>query len=207
MKVRFNEKGKGTYEFLTVAVTCLILSAILLFIVINNNQKEKYQVFRYNAKTVGINAVNYNNETSEDVVYLYELINSNLVTRIKNNFSGDDYCDMYESKVVFSGSSKKVTLKCGEYLIYNQDVTDKKYNIYKVSDWSFDEINGDNVDTVKVYGLMKNGKNLLDGYYEKELFIKLVADNYGDKYNSLKDIKKNYKVDEKTAYRKRTLVS
>lgn len=207
MKVRFNEKGKGTYEFLTVAVTCLILSAILLFIVINNNQKEKYQVFRYNAKTVGINAVNYNNETSEDVVYLYELINSNLVTRIKNNFSGDEYCDMYESKVVFSGSSKKVTLKCGEYLIYNQDVTDKKYNIYKVSDWSFDKINGDNVDTVKVYGLMKNGKNLLDGYYEKELFIKLVRDNYGDKYNSLQDIKENYKVDEKTAYRKRTLVS
>lgn len=207
MKVRFNEKGKGTYEFLTVAVTCLILSAILLFIVINNNQKEKYQVFRYNAKTVGINAVNYNNETSEDVVYLYELINSNLVTRIKNNFSGDEYCDMYESKVVFSGSSKKVTLKCGEYLIYNQDVTDKKYNIYKVSDWSFNKINGNDVDTVKVYGLMKNGKNLLDGYYEKELFIKLVRDNYGDKYNSLQDIKENYKVDEKTAYRKRTLVS
>lgn len=207
MKVRFNEKGKGTYEFLTVAVTCLILSAILLFIVINNTQKEKYEVFKYNAKTVGINAVNYNNETSEDVVYLYELINNNLVTRIKNNFSGDEYCDMYESKVVFSGSSKKVTLKCGEYLIYNQDVTDKKYNIYKVSDWSFNKINGNDVDTVKVYGLMKNGKNLLDGYYEKELFIKLVRDNYGDKYNSLKDIKENYKVDEKTAYRKRTLVS
>ena len=207
MKVRFNEKGKGTYEFLTVAVTCLILSAILLFIVINNTQKEKCQVFRYNAKTVGINAVNYNNETSEDVVYLYELINSNLVTKIKNNFSGDEYCDMYESKVVFSGSRKKVTLKCGEYLIYNQDVTDKKYNIYKVSDWSFNKISGDNVDAVKMYGLIKNGKNLLDGYYEKELFIKLVRDNYGDKYNSLKDIKKNYKVDEKTAYRKRTLVS
>ena len=207
MIIRFNEKGKGTYEFLTVAVTCLILSTILLFIVINNTQKEKYEVFRYNAKTVGINAVNYNNETSEDVVYLYELINSNLVTRIKNNFSGDEYCDMYESKVVFSGSSKKVTLKCGEYLIYNQDVTDKKYNIYKVSDWSFDKINGDNVDTVKVYGLIKNGNNLLDEYYEEELFIKLVKDNYGNKYNSLKDIKENYKVDEKTAYRKRTLVS
>ena len=207
MIIRFNDKGKGTYEFLTVVVTCLILSAILLFIVINNTQKEKCQVFRYNAKTVSINAVNYNNETSEDVVYLYELINSNLVTKIKNNFSGDEYCDMYESKVVFSGSSKKVTLKCGEYLIYNQDVTDKKYNIYKVSDWSFNKISGDNVDAVKMYGLIKNGKNLLDGYYEKELFIKLVRDNYGDKYNSLKDIKKNYKVDEKTAYRKRTLVS
>ena len=148
-----------------------------------------------------------NNETSEDVVYLYELINSNLVTRIKNNFSGDEYCDMYESKVVFSLNNKKVTLKCGEYLIYNQDVTDKEYNIYKVSDWSFNKISGDNVDITKVYGLIKNGNNLLDGYYEEELFIKLVRDNYGNKYNSLKDIKKNYKVDEKTAYRKRTLVS
>ena len=207
MKVRFNENGRGTYEFLTVAVTCLILSAILLFIVVNNNQKERYQVFRYNAKIVGINAVNYNNETSENVVYLYELINTNLVTRIKNNFSGDEYCDMYESKVVFSNDNKKVTLKCGDYLIYNQDVTAKDYSIYKVSNWSFDKISGNNVDTVKVYGLMKNGKNLLDGYYEEQLFIKLVAANYGGKYNSLKAIKKNYDVDEKTAYRKRTLVS
>lgn len=207
MKVRFNENGRGTYEFLTVAVTCLILSAILLFIVVNNNQKERYQVFRYNAKIVGINAVNYNNETSENVVYLYELINTNLVTRIKNNFSGDEYCDMYESKVVFSNDNKKVTLKCGDYLIYNQDVTAKDYSIYKVSNWSFDKISGNNVDTIKVYGLMKNGKNLLDGYYEEELFIKLVAANYGGKYNSLKAIKKNYDVDEKTAYRKRTLVS
>ena len=207
MKVRFNENGRGTYEFLTVAVTCLILSAILLFIVVNNNQKERYQVFRYNAKIVGINAVNYNNETSENVVYLYELINTNLVTRIKNNFSGDEYCDMYESKVVFSNDNKKVTLKCGDYLIYNQDVTAKDYSIYKVSNWSFDKISGNNVDTVKVYGLMKNGKNLLDSYYEEELFIKLVAANYGGKYNSLKAIKKNYDVDEKIAYRKRTLVS
>ena len=62
-------------------------------------------------------------------------------------------------------------------------------------------------ELVKVYGLMKNGKNLLDSYYEKDLFIKLVATNYGDKYNSFKTIKKNYDIDEKTAYRKRTLIS
>lgn len=206
MKIRFNETGKGTYEFLTVVVTCLILSAILLFIVINNTQKQKYQVFKYNAKTVGINAINYNNETSENVVYLYELINSNLVTKIKNNFSGDEYCDIYESKVVFSDDTKKVTLKCGDFLIYNQDVTAKDYNIYKVNDWSSTKISGDNVDKVKVYGLIKKGKNLLDGYYEEDLFIKLVSENYGSKYNSLKKIKDKYDVDEKMLYRKRTLV-
>ena len=207
MRVIFNNNGRGTYEFLTVMVTCLVCSAILLFTVINNNKKEKFEVFKYNAKTVGINAVNYNNKTSDDVVYLYELVDANLVTRIKNNFSGDLYCDMYESKVVFSNNNKKVTLKCGDYLIYNQDITSKNYNIYKVSDWSFNKISGNNVDTVKVYGLMKNGKNLLDSYYEKDLFIKLVATNYGDKYNSFKTIKKNYDIDEKIAYRKRTLIS
>ncbi len=207
MRVIFNNSGRGTYEFLTVMVTCLVCSAILLFTVINNNKKEKFEVFKYNAKTVGINAVNYNNKTSDDVVYLYELVDANLVTRIKNNFSGDLYCDMYESKVVFSNNNKKVTLKCGDYLIYNQDITSKNYNIYKVSDWSFNKISGNNVDTVKVYGLIKNGKNLLDSYYEKDLFIKLVATNYGDKYNSFKTIKKNYDIDEKIAYRKRTLIS
>ena len=207
MRVIFNNNGRGTYEFLTVMVTCLVCSAILLFTVINNNKKEKFEVFKYNAKTVGINAVNYNNKTSDDAVYLYELVDANLVTRIKNNFSGDLYCDMYESKVVFSNNNKKVTLKCGDYLIYNQDITSKNYNIYKVSDWSFNKISGNNVDTVKVYGLIKNGKNLLDSYYEKDLFIKLVATNYGDKYSSFKTIKKNYDIDEKIAYRKRTLIS
>ena len=207
MNIIFNKSGKGTYEFLTVAVTCLVLSAILLFIVLGNNQKERFQVFRYNAKTVGINAVNYNNETSEDVVYLYELINNNLVTRIKNNFSGDEYCDSYESKVVFTDDSKKVTLRCGEYLIYNQDVTSEDYDIYKVSDWSLKEINGDNVDSIKVYGIFKDGENLLDDYYEEELFIKLVKEKYGLEYNSLDDIRKDYDIDIKTAYRKRVLVS
>lgn len=207
MKNVFNESGKGTYEFLTVAVLCLVLSAILLFIVINNNLHEKFQVFRYNAKTVGINAVNYNNKTSDDVVYLYELIDHNLVTNIKNNFSSsEEFCDPYESKVVFSNNSKKVTLRCGEYLIYNQDITDKKMNIYKVSDWSSKKLKGDNIDTLKVYALMKNGKNLLNDYYEGDLFIKLVSSNYGSKYSSLKEIRKNYKVKEKTIYRKRKLV-
>lgn len=206
MKAKFNELGKGSYEFLTVAVTCLIISSIFLFIVIDNSQKEKFQVFKYNAKIVGINAVNYNNKTNDDVVYLYELINNNLVTRIKNNFSEDEYCDAYESKVIFSDNSKKVTLRCGEYLIYNQDITDKNYKIYKVRDWTFKKIKGDNVDKKEVYGLIKNGKNLLNNYYEKDLFVKLVADNYGSQYSNFESIKKNYKIDKKTMYRKRILV-
>ena len=47
-------------------------------------------------------------------------------------------------------------------MIYNQDVTDKDYKIYRVSDWSSDKISGDNVDKIKVYGLIKDGKNLFN---------------------------------------------
>ena len=50
-------------------------------------------------------------------------------------------------------------------------------------------------------------KNLFNDYYEKYLFFKLVKENYGSKYNSFDAIKKDYDIDEKTVYRKRTLVS
>ena len=161
--------GKSNYEFLTVAVVCLILAAIVLGIALNNVQKERFRVFRYNAKTVGINAINYEARNSDSIVYLYELINDNLVTEVKNNFSGDEFCDYYQSKVEFVGDKKLVTLKCGKYLIYKQDVTLEDYSIYKVSDWSFDKVSGDNIDVTTVYSLKMNGDTLLSGYYEKDL--------------------------------------
>ena len=96
--------GKSNYEFLTVAVVCLILTSIVLGIVLNNVQNEKFRVFRYNAKTVGINAINYEARNSDSIVYLYELVNDNLVSEVKNNFSGDEVCDYYQSKVEFVGT-------------------------------------------------------------------------------------------------------
>lgn len=199
--------GKSNYEFLTVAVVCLILTSIVLGIVLNNVQNEKFRVFRYNAKTVGINAINYEARNSDSIVYLYELVNDNLVSDVKNNFSGDEVCDYYQSKVEFVDNKKLVTLKCGKYLIYKQDITDKDYNIYKVSEWSFDYKSGENIDVTTVYTLKMNGNVLLNGYYEKDLFIKLVASNFGKKYNNLNAIEQDYDVVSKKAYRKRVLVN
>ena len=59
MRRILDEKGKGSYEFLTVVVVCLILASILLVLAIRNGEKEKREVFRYNAKTIGINAIDY----------------------------------------------------------------------------------------------------------------------------------------------------
>ena len=59
-KKKKNNKGFGAYEFLTVAVVCLVLTAILLVAILKLSNKEKYQVFNFNARVMAMNAINYN---------------------------------------------------------------------------------------------------------------------------------------------------
>ena len=206
MKKYVNNKGIGGYEFLTVVLVCLILASILLYIAISIGDKEKFQVFRYNAKTIGINAIQYDGQRKFDTVYLYEMINDGLVTEMKNSFSGDELCDIYDSKVEFTDSGKKVTLRCGNYLIYKQDITSENYNIYKITDWTSKKLTGDNVDVNKVYNAVLDDDEMLDDYYEMDLFIKLMMNKYGSQYYSIEAIKEDFNVIEKTVYRKRVLV-
>lgn len=207
MKRSVNNKGWGSYEFLTVAVVCLILTIILLFVVFRLIDDEKFQVFKYNARTIGINAIDYQVNSDFDTVYLYELVDDGYVTKMKNAFSGDKYCDLYESKVEFTDNAKKVTLRCGEYLIYEQDVADEDYDIYKITDWSSKEMKGDNIDENTVYNIIIDGEEVFSDYYEEELFIKQVMNKYGKEYSSLNKIKKAYDVKEEEVYRERVLVN
>ncbi len=207
MKRSVNNKGWGSYEFLTVVVVCLILTIILLFVVFRLIDDEKFQVFKYNARTIGINAIDYQINSDFDTVYLYELVDDGYVTKLKNAFSGDKYCDLYESKVEFTDNAKKVTLRCGEYLIYEQDVADEDYDIYKITDWSFKEMKGDNIDENTVYNIIIDGEEVFSDYYEEELFIKQVMNKYGKEYSSLNKIKKAYDVKEEEVYRERVLVN
>ncbi|HIS37970.1 MAG TPA: hypothetical protein IAB45_00470 [Candidatus Onthousia faecavium] len=207
MKRSVNNKGWGSYEFLTVVVVCLILTIILLFVVFRLIDDEKFQVFKYNARTIGINAIDYQINSDFDTVYLYELVDDGYVTKMKNAFSGDKYCDLYESKVEFTDNAKKVTLRCGEYLIYEQDVADEDYDIYKITDWSSKEMKGDNIDENTVYNIIVDGKEIFNEYYEEELFIKQVMAKYGKEYSSLNKIKKAYDVKEEEVYRERVLVN
>ena len=207
MKRSVNNKGWGSYEFLTVVFVCLILIIILLFVVFRLIDDEKFQVFKYNARTIGINAIDYQINSDFDTVYLYELVDDGYVTKMKNAFSGDKYCDLYESKVEFTDNAKKVTLRCGEYLIYEQDVADEDYDIYKITDWSSKEMKGDNIDENTVYNIIVDGKEIFNEYYEEELFIKQVMAKYGKEYSSLNKIKKAYDVKEEEVYRERVLVN
>ena len=173
-----------TLLFIICVIIVVLILVITIITILKRRQKRYYQDI-------------YDNLERE----------KNLIKEVKNSFSGDESCDLYASKVEFVDDKKMVTLQCGNYLIYKQDITDKNYDIYKVDDWSFEKKDGKDIDTIDVYSLNKNGKDLLNGFYEEDLFVKLVASNYGDEYNSLEQIEKDFDVKSKKAYRKRVLIN
>ena len=136
-KKKKNNKGFGAYEFLTVAVVCLVLTAILLVAILKLSNKEKYQVFNFNARVMAMNAINYNFK-DEGTIYLYEMLKLDLISPIKN-------------------PSKK-------------------------------------------------GKLVLDNYYEKDLLVTMLNEKTNKKYDSLKEIEKDYKLVSKKVYRRKTKI-
>ena len=112
---------------------------------------------------------------------------------------------LYESKVEFLKEGKKVTLKCGEYLIDRELVGNKSYTLYRVTDWNDDKEYEAN-DSKTIYNLSKKGKLVLDNYYEKDLLVTMLNEKKNKKYDSLKEIEKNYKLVSKKVYRRKTKI-
>ena len=136
--------------------------------------------------------LNYNFK-DEGTIYLYEMLKLDLISPIKNPFNGKN-CDLYESKVEFLKEGKKVTLKCGEYLIDRELVGNKSYTLYRVTDWNDDKEYEAN-DSKTIYNLSKKGKLVLDNYYEKDLLVTMLNEKTDKKYDSLKEIEKDYKLE------------
>lgn len=201
INVSFRKRKFGLYEFFAIIIICLVLTVVLLYAILKLSNKEKYQVFSFNAKVMAMNAINYNS-SDKGTMYLSEMLDLNLISQIKNPFNGKE-CDIYESKVDFSENIKKVTLKCGEYLIDNEKINNKTYTIYKVSDWTENK-EYENNDMEVVYNITKKGKLLLNDYYQKDLLIKVVNKELHKDYKKISEVKKDYKLVSKKLYRKKT---
>lgn len=201
INISFRKRKFGLYEFFAIIIICLVLTVVLLYAILKLSNKEKYQVFSFNAKVMAMNAINYNS-SDKGTMYLSEMLDLNLISPIKNPFNGKE-CDIYESKVDFSENIKKVTLKCGEYLIDNEKINNKTYTIYKVSDWTENK-EYENNDMEVVYNITKKGKLLLNDYYQKDLLIKVVNRELHKDYKKISEVKKDYKLVSKKLYRKKT---
>lgn len=205
MKKKLNKKGNGNYEFLLIALVCLILTGFILFIAVRNSGDEKFQVFRYNAKVVALNAVIIENETNKETVYMEEMLDQGLISPIKNPFGGDKLCNAKESKVQMINGERRVTLQCGNYLIYQQSLTDKMYTVYQVTNWYYDKQESFNEERM-VYNLKYEGKNIFDDFYEDILFLNYVNHYLSTDYKSVDQIDKKYEISSMKQYRKRSKV-
>ena len=193
--------GFGAYEMLTVCVMLLIIVVVALAYVFKTDYKEKYKVIRYNAKMFGLSVSNLSfADESKNVYYLQELVDSKLYSNVKNPFQGDKFCDNYLSKVEIQENKKFVTLECGNYLVYNQDVADKKYAVYQKTEWSSKKHKNDNQETV-FYNYQIDGKDVFDRWLEKDIFLYEYNKKNGTDYLDISEVSGEASVQEKTMYR------
>ena len=142
------------------------------------------------------------------IVLLKELVDKEAISPIKNPFHEPKFCDTANSKVRFAsnGTDKYVTLKCGEYLIDEQPVSDKKFTIYKVSEWSEKKKHDDDEERV-LYNYKKDGKDGFDEFYEANMFLYALNEEYGTFYWDVSVVPAGYGVYSKTFYRTKTKVA
>ena len=104
------------------------------------------------------------------------------------------------SKVEIQEKKKFVTLECGNYLVYNQDVADKKYAVYQKTEWSSKKHKNDNQETV-FYNYQIDGKDVFDRWLEKDIFLYEYNKKNGTDYLDISEVSGEASVQEKTMYR------
>ena len=199
-----NELGSSAYEFLLVVFVCFILMLILLFGILKNSNNEKFLVLKYNAKIMAMNAIDYEMEQDNTVLYLDTMIEKDLISPIKNPFGKEELCDPFESKVTLKDNLKIPTLKCGSYLIEGQDLDANHYIIYKVGNWQNKQEK--NMEEKSFYNLKKDGEYLFNQYYELDLFLMKVRKLTNRTFKSLEEIEDEYEIVEKKLYREKKII-
>lgn len=205
-----NNKGLVLPELLAILAFILLILAFAGYASFQNGDKRKYEVFAQNARDFGTKATTYRNERIKyyNEIYLIDLVNDHYIKSYKNPFSGGGECDLYESKVVFSSDgSKRVTLKCGDYLIDSQVWSSGNYKVYKVSNWDEQIGNSLEAETVRLYKYKKNGIDILNDYVVTKKLVTTYNQNEGKNVRNIEQISgENIEVVSKIFYRTKKLV-
>lgn len=197
-----NNKGFGRFEILTLVVLGIALGAYLMYLVVGIASNQKFETMKESAvsfsKAVSTNLSSFHNSES---VYLGELIDEEVLNKIKSPFSSGD-CDITESKVQYIDGLAYVTLKCDKYLIDKSRLNDiEKIDIYKVGDWYEDKTDDDNEEATVFYNCLDDsGNEVFDKYYEELYFISKLNKQESSNYYFSADVT-SCEVVNKTLYR------
>ena len=199
---KLNNKGLGRKEVIIGLFVIFVLMAILLYKSGNVDEETNIKNFKRLAVEFIDEAGIVRDQIAgyEDIVYLYDAINLNYMKGIVSPFDRENYCDEYESKIKMKDARVYLTFKCSEYLIYDQPTTEE-YVIYKVSDWSAEPIEGNNVQTTSFYNYTIDGVEQLDDYYIEKEFLAEYSMKSGFTTRFLSNMLKGHELVEKTYYR------
>lgn len=199
---KLNNRGVGRKEVIIGLFVIFVLMAILLYKSGNVDDETSIKNFKRLAVEFIDEAGIVRDQVAgyEDLVYLYDAINLNYMKGLTSPFDKANYCDEYESKIKMKNSSIYLTFKCSEYLIYDQPTTEE-YVIYKVSDWSEEPIEGNNVQTTTFYNYAINGEEQLDEYYIEKEFLVEYSMKSGFTTRFLSNMLEEHELVKKTYYR------
>ncbi len=196
----------STRELVIVILLVTFSFAFLMFTIINNQKKIKYNSLKNNAITFS-NAVSTNiyNFSNEKIVFLDEAVNEEYISNIKSPFSSG-FCDGKTSFVQTDDNGRRhVTLTCDNYMLYNYDLKSDNFIILKISDWNTKK--SSNSEKKELYNCISfdSSTNIYDDYYEENFFLYKINSDYGTNYSKIEDIDSNIcTVDKKIFYRTET---
>lgn len=202
-----NNKGIGNFELLTILVFGIALIALLLWFILGNANKEKYNTMRKSAASLSQSlAANMDSFHNTNIAYLKEAIDEGLMNPVKSPFSGKD-CSVSESKVEIEDGKILITLRCDNYLIDRTHIGGSYDDIaiYKVSDWKEQAPKGKYEEKV-LYNCLDGGKEKYSEYNEEMYFVGLINNDYGSEHFKADTINNECKVVKKTFYRNKLRV-
>lgn len=196
-----NNKGFGKFEVLTVIVLLMGVCAYFMYTIVQGSSKEDFQTMKNDAvKLSNVVTVNENSFRTITKVYLGEVINEGLMKEIKSPVSKGS-CSNSESFVSINAGKAYATLRCGNYLIDNTNVSNGTDGvvIYEVSDWNEQKQDTDNDEKI-LYNCLENGVEKYPEYYEDLYFTFMINKEYTTDYYSVSGINE-CEVVSKTFYR------
>lgn len=199
---KLNNKGIGKKEAIIGLFVIFALMAVMLYKSTGVDKKTDFKNFERLAVEFIDEAGIVRDQVAgyEDVVYLYDAINLNYMKGLESPFDKSTYCDEYESKIKMKENQVYLTFKCSEYLIYDQPTTEE-YIIYKVSEWSEEPLEGNNVQTATFYNYKVNGEEQLDDYYIEKEFLAEYSMKSGFATRFLSNMDSSHELVKKTYYR------
>ena len=202
LKNKLNNKGLGKKEMMIVLLIIFAGLAFGLYKIIGSNSATQMANFRRLATSFIDEAARLRDEEAlyENEVYLYDTIELNYIEEMPSPFEQSESCDLYESKIEIVDRQRYITFKCSNYYIYNQKTTED-YVVFKVSDWTEEELHGDNVQTATFYNYTVNGTEVLDKYYIEKEFLVQYSMKSAYPTISLQNLKSEHELVKKTYYR------